>query len=238
MGVMLSVVQRAWLQCRCVRGNQELVAVVPLNGIGWGSLIATHALRVTHLPYRSWHTGLDGGLSACYEYTLTCGYTVTQLTPHVTSGSYICVERRSVGCFLAPVPLELLSLTDMSDHHAGSRTAFGLPYFVLRCRPPKLAAAIDPVWPCHRCRLIIKLIAVCFFSASAYRLSILPRWVTTRFPSEVKSNFIKWGMCKDRPANLVWRAFCFIWQLLVGNALNRGWFRLAADGVRSSPPGP
>lgn len=32
--VMLSVVQQAWLQCRCVRGNQALVAVVLLNGIG------------------------------------------------------------------------------------------------------------------------------------------------------------------------------------------------------------
>lgn len=40
LSIMLSVVQESWLQCRFVKENQELAAVVRLNGIVEGSLIA------------------------------------------------------------------------------------------------------------------------------------------------------------------------------------------------------
>lgn len=99
-----------------------------------------------------------------------------------------------------------LAMPALALHLAAlSCSCFGWQY-----RHPKLAAAIDPAWPCHSCGLIIRLITPPLrFFASAYSLSILPIWVTTRFPSEVKSNFIKWGMSKDRPANLVWHVFFF-----------------------------
>lgn len=89
---MLSVVQQAWLECRCVRGNRELAAVALLNGRGWGSLIghsciACQSLAVQVLTYRA-----GWSLSACHKYTQTCSYIVAQPAAGVTSGSYICVK--------------------------------------------------------------------------------------------------------------------------------------------------
>lgn len=86
MGVMLSVDERGWLECRCVREDQELVALAPLNGTGWDGLIghsciACHSLTVQVLTY-----GAGWGPSACHKYTRTCSYTAALPTASVTSG--------------------------------------------------------------------------------------------------------------------------------------------------------
>ncbi len=175
------------------------------------SCTVCHSLAVQVLTYRTvW------GLS--WVHTDMQLHSHAPHTPHVTLGTYICLKWRSVGFFfscpwsschwltwvMAPPPLTMPAL---ALHPA----ALCYSRFGRRCPPPKLAAAIDPTWLCHSCRLIIRLITPpLWFFAPAYSLSILPSGITTRFPSEVESNFMKWGMSKDRRANLVWRAFCFL----------------------------
>lgn len=125
IGVMLSADRQAWLRCRCVRENQELVAVVLLNGSGWGSLIghsciACHSLAVQVLTQRTrW------GLSDCQEYTQTWSYTVTQHNPCNLWVAHQCevTPRRLFSSTRSSS--HFLARETTATHHAVSRAAFG-----------------------------------------------------------------------------------------------------------------
>lgn len=210
----------------------------------------SHSCIVYHLlVYRSWHAWLDG---ACHELQ-----TETQLYTHPTGPqcqTSVWGDARWVVC--QHLSLKTFSLTDVSDGGSDTTQAPTLYWLFLhdssfgwRCRGPKLAAAIDPAWPCHSCGLIIRLITppLCFVFFSSPQLigsALFSAGLPQHIPSEVKSNFIKRGVSRDRPSNLVRRAFCCFWQLLVrkaGNALNSGRFRLGVVkwwGSTGVPVGP
>lgn len=77
---------------------------------------------------------------------------------------------------MAPLPLTMPAL---ALHSA----ALSYSHLGRRCLPPKLAAAIDPTWLCHSCRLIIRLITP-------------PLWF---LPQLIASAFFPAGLPQDSP---------------------------------------
>lgn len=131
-----------------------------------------------------------------------------------SSGSYIC------GLFSHTVPLDPPP-PPIADWHEWQH----FYYITILCSTTLFSERRSSYWPCltlssSQPHYQAYYAAAVIFFTPAYSLSILPRWVTTRSPVEVKKAILQNEEATISWLNLVRRAFSILWQLLVGNTGN------------------